>query len=355
MKAIIDNKIPFIQGQIEKLVDEALYLPGSAITASDVRDADILVVRTRTKCNRQLLEGSAVKFIVTATIGYDHIDTDYCRQAGIRWTNCPGCNARSVCQYVTNAIALLGIKSEGTTIGIVGVGHVGSLIARAAVKDGFNVLMSDPPQEEGGITAADIIDTAADNLGNSHVCRFASLAEICSSADIITFHTPLTHSGKYPTYHLADTDFFSRLTPGTVIINASRGGVVDESALKKALTDGTVAHAVIDTWEGEPRIDPELLTSAAIATPHVAGYSANGKRNATLMSLGAVRQFLLDTTKPATPLYNKYAEATFDIPLPSAPYLTPQTLADDSRRLKENIDGFEDFRGNYPRRIEYEE
>lgn len=352
MKAIIDNKIPFIQGQIEKLVDKAIYLPGSAITTDDVRDADILVVRTRTQCNRQLLEGSAVKFIVTATIGYDHIDTEYCQQAGIHWTNCPGCNARSVCQYVKNALTFLGIHPEGKTIGIIGVGHVGSLVAKAGVNNGFSVLMSDPPLEDLNTSPADIIGEAYHETSN---CRFASLEEICACADIITFHTPLTHGGKYPAHHLAGIDFFAKLRRKPVIINASRGGVVDESALKHALATGTVSHAVIDTWEGEPHIDPQLLSMADIATPHIAGYSANGKRNATLMSLRAVRQFLLDTTDHTTPLYNKYAEATFDIPLPSAPYFTPQTLADDSRLLKESIDGFEDFRGNYPKRIEYEE
>ena len=351
MKAIIDNKIPFIQSQIEKLVDKALYLPGNAITHADVLDADILVVRTRTKCNRQLLEGTAVKLIVTATIGYDHIDTEYCRQAHIRWTNCPGCNARSVCQYVVNALNLLQINAEDKTIGIVGVGHVGSLVAKEAVKAGFTVLLSDPPLEDQGTSPVQIIGS---NTHEPCPCRFATIEEICSQAHVITFHTPLTHGGKYPTHHLAGTHFMHNLKRSPVIINASRGGVVDESALKQALAAGTVSHAVIDTWENEPHIDTELLSMADITTPHIAGYSANGKRNATLMSLHAVKQYLLNTTDPATPLYNKYNDTSFDIPLPTAPYLTPQTLASDSQQLKADINGFEDFRGNYPKRIEYE-
>ena len=334
MKIIVDDKIPFIRGKIERLADDVVYLPGTSVSRNDVADADILVVRTRTVCNRELLEGSRVKLIVTATIGYDHIDTEYCDEAGIKWTNCPGCNARSVCQYISNALQLLNVGS-GITIGVVGVGHVGSLVVELARKSGYKVLMSDPPLEESG---------AKDHDG----CRFVSLDEICEKADVITFHTPLTHTGKHPTYHLADRLFFSKLSRCPAVINASRGGVVDEEALKEALRNGTVSKAVIDTWENEPRIDSELLRLATIATPHIAGYSANGKLNATLMSLISVRDFLVSSKISGTELES----VEFSIPLPDAPFLSPDTLADDSKLLKENPDRFESFRGNYPVRIE---
>ncbi|MBQ0102583.1 MAG: 4-phosphoerythronate dehydrogenase [Prevotellaceae bacterium] len=359
MKIIVDNKIPFIRGEVERLADEVIYLPGAAISASDVADADILIVRTRTKCNRQLLEGSTVRFIVTATIGYDHIDTEYCAATGIQWTNCPGCNARSVNQYVTNAISALGITPAGKVMAVVGVGHVGSLVVKTAADAGFTVLMSDPPLQEAGTTAEKLLSSTSNDFirQSAHHAdhtrpRFASIQTICQQADIITFHTPLTRTGSHPTHHLADARFFHDLLRRPVIINASRGGVVDETALKAALTDGTVSHAVIDTWEGEPHIDADLLARADITTPHIAGYSANGKRNATLMSLHAVREFILKTTNPSDVLHARCTAATFDIPLPQAPRLTPGTLMDDSRRLKENADCFEDFRGNYPVRIE---
>ena len=146
MKVIIDHKIPYIKEAIEKIADEVVYLPGNAFTKEAVKDADALIVRTRTLCNKELLEGSQVKFIATATIGYDHIDTEYCREAGITWTNCPGCNAGSVEQYVHSALLLLqrqkGLELEKSTIGIVGVGHVGSRVKRMAESLGMKVQLT---------------------------------------------------------------------------------------------------------------------------------------------------------------------------------------------------------------------
>ncbi len=325
MKVIVDDKIPYIRGQIEQLADEVVYLTGSAISREDVRDADVLIVRTRTRCDRSLLEGSKVKLIVTATIGYDHIDTDYCESAGIRWTNCPGCNANSVCRYVHHALEATGRLNPELTVGVVGVGHVGSLVAADLEACGMKVLRCDPPR-----------DDAHDDV-EGH--PFVALSTIQQEADIITFHTPLTKEGPYATYHMADEHFFCHLSHRPLIINASRGGVVDNEALLQALHDGRVADAVIDTWEGEPTINRELLQQVAIATPHIAGYSADGKANATRMSLVAVAQFL---GRDFTP----------QIILPDAPKLTVETLRDDSERLKRWPEGFEELRGNYPVRRE---
>ena len=329
MKAVIDDKIPYIQGQIEQIVDEAVYLPGHAISADNVRDADILIVRTRTQCDHTLLERSNVKLVVTATIGFDHLDTLYLDSAGIRWTNCPGCNASSVRQYVHNALLATGYLRPGLTAGVVGVGHVGSLVADDLETAGMHVLRCDPPKGEP-----------------------ATLDEIAEQADIITFHTPLTRNGDCPTWHIADKTFFSGLKRRPLIINSSRGAVVDNEALLCALGEGQVCDAIIDTWEGEPNLNLELLKKAVIATPHIAGYSADGKANATRMSLQAVCKFIgkpftLDIQPPSLPAgfaYGKCKEGPLRLYDPRV----------DTALLKEQPERFEYFRGHYPLRREFE-
>ena len=193
MKVIVDNKIPYIKEAINRIADEVVFLPGADFTKEAVKDADALIVRTRTRCNRELLEGTQVKFIATATIGYDHIDTEYCREAGITWTNCPGCNAGSVEQYVRSVLGLLqrkkGLDLKNATIGVVGVGHVGSRVARTAKLLGMRVLLNDPPRADKGETG------------------FVDLATIARECDVITFHTPLIQEGIYRTYHLVGKDF----------------------------------------------------------------------------------------------------------------------------------------------------
>ena len=338
MKVIVDDKIPYIRGQIELLADEVVYLPGSAIGNKDVRDADVLIVRTRTRCDSTLLDGSKVRLIVTATIGYDHIDTAYCEAEGIRWTNCPGCNANSVCLYVHHALEATGFLCPSLTIGIVGVGHVGSLVAADLEACGMKVLLCDPPRQRA---QGEGLKAKGNGLTSdfSPLTSFVDFATIQAESDIITFHTPLTKAGPYATWHMADEAFFQRLPRRPLIINASRGGVVDNEALLCALHEGCVADAVIDTWEGEPAINLDLLHRVAIGTPHVAGYSADGKANATRMSLEAVAQFLGRDFVP-------------QIALPDAPCLSVETLLDDSRLLKQHPERFEDFRGNYPVRRE---
>ena len=323
MKVIIDHKIPYIKEAIEKIADDVVYLPGNAFTKEDVKDADALIVRTRTKCNRELLEGSQVKFIATATIGYDHIDTEYCREAGITWTNCPGCNAGSVEQYVHSVLLLLGEKKgldlKNATIGVVGVGHVGSRVARMAEELGMKVLLNDPPRAEQGESG------------------FVDKATIARECDVITFHTPLNREGIYRTYHLVDEDFLFSLERTPFVINSSRGEVVDTASLLVALAAGKVKAAVVDTWEYEPRISRELMEVAFLATPHIAGYSADGKANATRMSLEALCRFF-------------GIEADFCILPPEGPKGYDPTR--DSEWLKASPEKFEWFRGNYPLRRE---
>lgn len=336
MKVIVDNKIPYIQEAVEQIADEVVYLPGSDFTARDVRDADALVIRTRTRCDRALLEGSKVKFIATATIGFDHIDVDYCREAGIVWQNCPGCNAGSVEQYLHSVLLLLkhrkGIKLEDTCLGIVGVGHVGSRIERMARSLGLRVLLNDPPRADRGEAG------------------FVDLSVLARECDVITFHTPLNRSGKYKTFHLVDMDFFAGLRRKPFIVNTSRGEVVETSALLDALKTGKINDAVIDTWENEPDIHPELLQNVFLGTPHIAGYSADGKSNATRMALEALCRFF-------------HIQADFEIVPPALPpmayssdpeeaFLQIYDPTRDSDALKRHPEEFEHLRGDYPLRRE---
>ncbi|WP_025833404.1 4-phosphoerythronate dehydrogenase PdxB, partial [Bacteroides stercorirosoris] len=275
MRIIVDNKIPFIKEAIEKIADEVMYVPGKDFTPALVKEADALIIRTRTHCNRELLEGSRVRFIATATIGFDHIDTEYCRQAGIVWKNAPGCNSASVAQYLQSTLLLLeaskGKNLSEMTIGIVGVGNVGSKVAGVARELGMRVLLNDLPRE--------------DEEGSTDFSSLQILAEEC---DVLTFHVPLYKEGKYKTFHLANDTFFHSLKRHPVIINTSRGEVIETNALLKALETRQISDAVIDVWENEPDINLTLLNKVFIGTPHIAGYSADGKANATRMALDSL-------------------------------------------------------------------
>lgn len=349
MKIVADDKIPFLQGVLEPFA-EVLYYPGAKITPEIVKDADALIVRTRTKCNTHLLEGSSVKFIATATIGFDHIDTVYCEKTGITWTNAPGCNSSSVQQYIANVLSFLskkhGFKLKDRTLGIVGVGYVGKKVLKMAEDLGLRIVINDPPRSR-----------------KEGLCGFVSLEGILREADIITFHVPLNMDGEDKTYHLADTSFFEKVNPGTFIINSSRGEVVDTIALKDALDGDKLAGAVIDVWEYEPEIDQELLQKVDIGTPHIAGYSLDGKANGTSMSVNALCKFFnLPYTgwEPATitPIDDNLIEIdcngkTNEDVLLEAVDATFQ-LESDSNALKANPEVFEKYRGEYPLRREYQ-
>ncbi len=379
MRIVIDNKIPFIKGYAEQL-GETVYLPGAEIGPDDVREADALIIRTRTRCNRHLLEGSQVKFIATATIGYDHIDTEYLKEAGIAWTNCPGCNASSVAQYVETSLLLLALHgcwdssrrfSAATapvhpedldrsvfhrlTLGIVGVGHVGNQVKKMAERLGFQrILLCDPPRAERENKQKEKGEEGSETT-------FVTLDEIAQQADVITFHTPLTHQPTpHPTFHLAGDAFLRRVKRSAVIFNSSRGEVVDTTALKQALKEGRLRAAVVDTWENEPHIDLELLQAAFIATPHIAGYSADGKANGTRMALQAVaKHFGLDVQPfenvvPPT-LPEGFSYLTEDDSYNFCPELRLYNPLRDSLALKQHPYAFEKLRGDYPLRRESED
>lgn len=319
MKFIVENHIPFVKGALEPF-GEVQHLSADEITPEAVRDADALLVRTRTRCDEALLAGSSVQFIGTATIGTDHIDLDWCRANGIEVANAPGCNADAVAQYVMAAIKALG---GAKTIGIVGVGHVGTIVDRWARSLGMRTLLCDPPRAR---------------IENTDV--FVSLDEL-KDAEVITFHTPLTAQGPDRTVHMADDTFFASLANKPIIINAARGPVVDNAALVRALDAGLVSHAVIDTWEGEPAISPALLARADIATPHIAGYSRAGKVRATRMVLDALgAHFGLSRPVMTEP---EPAPVTAGI----AGYNLNYDIAADTATLKANPAAFESLRNGY--------
>jgi len=257
VKIVCDQHIPFLLEAVQTEWPQVEIIPikPEEIDAFSVRDADVLVVRTRTRVDEKLLAGSSVRLVCTATIGFDHIDTAFCEAHGIRWISCPGCNAQAVCDYIEEA--LCETHAQGT-IGVVGVGHVGSLVAKMAERRGMKVLLNDPPKGIG-----------------------VSLDFIGRNCDIITFHVPLDKT----TYHLCDEAFLNTCKPDALIINAARGGVVDERALLRS------GHPfILDTWENEPDINREVLTHALFASMHIAGYSVEGKRNATQMCLNKIAE-----------------------------------------------------------------
>lgn len=272
MKIVADTNIPFLKGVFEPY-GEVVYKDGRMISREDVMDAEILIVRTRTRCDAGKLEGTRVRMIASATIGTDHIDLDWCRKAGITVFNAEGCNAGGVADYVFSALygtaARRSIHLDGATIGIVGVGHVGSRVERMARLLGFRVLLCDPPRalrEGPGV--------------------FCSLDELLAGSDVVTLHTPLDDT----TRSMADASFFEKIRPGTIFINSSRGEVVDESALIHARPK--LGALVLDTWCHEPDVNPHLIDLCDIATPHIAGYSYQGKQNGTSMVVRAVARFL---------------------------------------------------------------
>lgn len=350
IKIVADDKIPFLKGVLESFA-EVLYLSPKEITREAVKVADALLVRTRTKCNAELLENSNVKFIATATIGYDHIDAAYCGSKNIKWISAPGCNSSSVQQYIASALVAIAarknIKLAEQTLGIVGVGNVGSKVERLAKAIGMNVLLCDPPRQrtEGGN-------------------QFVSLDELVKKSDIITFHVPLNRSGEDKTFHMADEKFFESFTESKIIFNSSRGEVVETDALKIAVRNGSVSDLVLDVWENEPNIDLELLELTDIATPHIAGYSADGKANGTAMCInGLVEFFNLGLEKNWYPNEIPNPDNSSKVEIDCAGkteeeifrevVLSTYKVEEDDQRLRNSAGTFEKQRGDYPVRREF--
>lgn len=330
MKVIIDSAIPYIRGVVEPYA-EVVYCSGASIDSALVRDADALIVRTRTKCCRELLEGSSVRFIATATIGRDHIDERYCHEAGIEVASAAGCNARGVLQWVAATLKHIvssdNKRPEEYTLGVVGVGNVGCLVVEHARHWGFKVLMCDPPrhEREGG--------------------EFYPIDDIVRQADIITLHTPL----DVTTHHLINAERIALMRPNAVIVNASRGAVVDNRAVSVS------GHRyAFDVWEDEPYLNEDILRGAMLATPHIAGYSQQGKANATTMSINALAQHFglpLETWRPAevaptTPRLLSWEDMCATIER----YCD---IVSETETLKRSPKHFESLRNDYRYREEY--
>ena len=345
MKIVADDKIPFLKGVFEPFA-EVVYLPGKAVSPADVADADALIVRTRTRCSRELLENSKVRFVATATIGFDHIIADDLAELGILWSNAPGCNAVSVKNYIASALCALDMPLRGKAIGIVGVGHVGSKVAKAAGAFGMNVLLNDPPRAEKEGSAG-----------------FTELDELLAESDIVTLHVPLEKAGKYPTFNMADESFFARMRPGAWFFNSCRGEAVVEKALVSAVKSGRVGGVLMDVWPGEPELSGGLLEAVDLGTAHIAGYSTDGKANGTTAAVRYIARNLgisaLENWTPSTlpePVFSPVIDlggiTDVDEALKKAVFHA-YDIRKDASALAGAPDGFESLRGNYWIRREF--
>ncbi len=345
---VADDAIPFLKGILEHQ-GEISYIKGSEITRTLLINTDALLVRTRTICNKSLLEGTRVSFIATATIGYDHIDTQYCSKNGIKWTSAPGCNSESVKQYMVAALLHLciknGLEPERITLGVVGAGNVGSKVAEAAAMLGMKVLINDPPRQR---------------LEGSGL--FTPLKKLVRDSDIITLHVPLNLSGRDATFHLAGREFIEAMKRGSFLFNTSRGGITDEEEVKRALWNGHLKGYVADVWSCEPAADKELIEMAEIATPHIAGYSADGKLNGTRMVLKAFADHfklrvelpgMAVLQRPANEIIKLNDSGDTTIEVLNQMVTSTYNIAAESRQFKSDPDKFEVFRNNYPLRREF--
>jgi erythronate-4-phosphate dehydrogenase len=312
--------------------------------------ADGLIIRTRTNCNAALLEGTPVKFIATATIGFDHIDADYCAKKGISWFHAPGCNASSVRQYIASALLTVAFihhfSLRGKKIGIIGVGHVGSKVAQLAEAIGMIPLLNDPPRER-----------------TEKVSGFVSLEEIQETADIITFHVPLSLEGPDKTYHIADRLFFKKLGKNPLLINTSRGPIVETEAVKSAIRSHEISGFAADVWENEPELDLELMKMANIATPHIAGYSVEGKANGTAACVRNASRFFnfgIDDWYPSSlplpekPVIEIDARNKSEEQVVFEAILACYDVLKDDAHFRNDPSQFENLRNHYPVRREFE-
>ncbi len=354
-KIIADENIPGAREAFSHL-GEVRLLPGRAITRETLLDTNILLVRSITSVNTKLLQNTAVHFVGTATIGTDHVDTAYLEQQGIAFASAAGSNANSVAEYVVAALVhhaiTSGLSLAQLILGIVGVGHIGSRVEKMAAALGMRVLLNDPPLAR-----------------QTYDPKYLPLAALME-ADVITLHTPLTHAGEDATFHLFDAARLHAMKRGSVLINTSRGAVVDNAALKSALQSGHLAAAILDVWENEPDIDVELLRLVEIGTPHIAGYSLDGKLNGTYQIylaacefLGVAPQWRLETALPSVsqPLISLPSVSRRSEEILQSAVQYAYDIAADDRRLRACLNllpeergrHFDRLRRDYPVRREF--
>lgn len=349
MQIVADHRLPYLKGVLEKAGCKVRYIPGNKIDNQSLNQCDALLTRSRTRVNQRLLQNTKVAFVATATIGFDHLDTAYLDSQRIVWSNAPGCNAGGVQQYIVAALLYLirkhALTASRLTLGVIGAGHVGSRVVKSARALGMKVLINDPPR--------------ADREGSK---GFTALEYLLPESDIVSMHVPLTKSGKWPTKHLASTSFFSQMKRGSFFLNSARGPVCDQKALKEAMASGVIKDAVLDVWEEEPLTDPWLLKHCSLTTPHIAGYSLDGKANATGMIVQALSRHFslgLDDWKPEIPRPENPA-LTFSLPSKlSTEEILQQAvrhaylITKDSENLKAHPTAFEEIRNSYPPRWEF--
>nr|WP_289712265.1 4-phosphoerythronate dehydrogenase PdxB [Citrobacter amalonaticus] len=349
VKILVDENMPYARELFSRL-GEVKAVPGRPIPVAELDDADALMVRSVTKVNASLLEGKAIKFVGTATAGTDHVDEEWLKQAGIGFSAAPGCNAIAVVEYVFSALLMLaerdGFALRDRTVGIVGVGNVGGRLQARLEALGIRTLLCDPPRADRG------------DEGD-----FRSLDALVQEADILTFHTPLFKEGPYKTLHLADDALISRLKPGSILINACRGAVVDNAALLARLNAGQDLSVVLDVWEGEPDLNVDLLNTIDIGTAHIAGYTLEGKARGTTQVFEAWSAFIgreqhiaLDTLLPAPEFGRITLHGPLDQPtLKRLVHLVYDVRRDDAPlRNVAGIPGeFDKLRKNYLERREW--
>lgn len=302
MKIVADGNIPFVR-ECFSSIGEVKVVDGRQITPEAVRDAEILLVRSVTRVGAEMLTGSKVRFIGTATIGFDHIDVEYLARNKIGFASAPGSNANSAAEYVIAALLEIGqrcdIDLEDKSIGIIGAGNVGGRVAKKAAALGMKVYLNDPPLQRYKISHREHREHRVDRELDNALLRIEQLVgevefmpvEELFGCDFITLHTPLTFEGIDRTFHLADEKFFKSLKERCVFFNTSRGRVVDRAALKTAIRSGRLRAVVLDVWENEPNIDTELLRMVDIGTPHIAGYSLDGKIAGMIMIYKAACEY----------------------------------------------------------------
>ena len=369
IKIIVDIDIPFLHGVLEPYA-QVTYLKGKEIDADAVQNADALIIRTRTRCDASLLENSRVKFIASATIGSDHVDIDYCNKKGIYFTNAAGCNSWGVVQYVITAIffvnSRLNIDPRGKTLGIIGAGNVGERLAQTAIKFGFKVLRCDPPKKEILQKDADYFKTESASLrgeiGEFYIDRsrltaedYISIDKLLEESDIVSLHVPLNESTKC----MASSHFFKKIKKDAIFINSSRGEVCDEWELIKSKKK--LSAIITDVWSNEPKINKELLNISNIATPHIAGYSLEGKINATRIVVNQFGKFFqidalskFEIEFPSMPLYNfLYKEELSGFENLCSLLNSIYAIEYDDKALRENPSSFEKIRESYNYRREF--
>ncbi|HOE62065.1 MAG TPA: 4-phosphoerythronate dehydrogenase [Kiritimatiellia bacterium] len=356
MKIVCDRNMPFAV-EAFSLLGEVVLREGRMIGPEDVREAEMLVTRSTTRVNAALLDRSAVRFYGSGVIGTDHIDIPYLNARQIVWTGAPGCNAESVANYVTAALLWLGgrfgFTLAGKTLGVIGVGHVGRRVCAHAKAMGMRVLANDPPRQR--------------DPSDSEARAFVPLDHVLAESDILTCHVPLTREGTDATWHLLNPSTFARLKPGAILINAARGAVIDTGALL-AVLGKRVAQVVIDCWEGEPAYCPELLARTALATPHIAGHSFEGKVNGTAIVyrracdfFGIVPAYAFALPEPPVPVWRGDAAGRPDEAVLRDLVLSVYDIEADSDRLRASCvpdaptraAAFDRQRGGYPMRREF--